>query len=115
MKQTELAWAAGFFDGEGSVFCYDHNTRGYLYPTVAIRIGQSGSKEVLVRFNKAVKNLGRIHGPYAHSQPGRKKVYALQVNRYDDILQIAECLWPYLSSVKKKQFNKAFRRHNREY
>ncbi len=58
---TELAWAAGFFDGEGCVSgSYDHAGRRYLQ----IIVVQTKTTEHLQRFQKAVGGAGSIRGPY---------------------------------------------------
>lgn len=87
---TELAWAAGFFDGEGST-TYQTSTK-----SLCITVGQK-HPEVLQRFASAVGirpvyETHRIPYPwYTVAASGVKAVDALQQ------------LWPYLSSEKKKQ------------
>lgn len=106
MNEIELVWAAGFFDGEGSVYSYNHKSHGYEYMTVKLAVGQSGGTEELERFQKAVGR-GRVNGPYTLSMPNRKLAYKFDVGSFDDILHVARLLWPYLCSVKKKQFKQA--------
>ena len=62
----ELAWAAGFFDGEGSVSyqrqCRKSHSRAQR--VISIDIFQtSGNQEVLERFQTAV-GVGKVNGPY---------------------------------------------------
>src|SRR4029077_11454440 len=59
-NRVELAWAGGFFDGEGSTFV----RRRDQY--VAIGISQSdteGLPAVLTRFQRAVGGIGGFSGP----------------------------------------------------
>lgn len=55
----DLAWAAGIFDGEGTVTWTNGRTR----KTLRLSVAQSGSPEIPERFQKAV-GLGSVHGPY---------------------------------------------------
>lgn len=57
MNREELAWAAGFFDGEG---CFSYSKSGQY---VCVSIGQT-VREPLERFKLAV-GLGVIYGPYS--------------------------------------------------
>ena len=69
-KELELAWAAGFFDGEGCTCIWKGNT-GFNNRRVQVQIHQSsadGTPEVLKRFLEAVE-VGKIYGPYKFSNP----------------------------------------------
>jgi hypothetical protein len=93
----ELAWAAGLFDGEGSVGHYKYATQ--------LMISQV-DRRVLDRFLAAVK-LGKIHGPYMPKGKQQKPVFRYGVHNFEHVQQIAACLWAYLSPVKKEQFRRA--------
>ncbi len=97
-NQLELAWAAGFFDGEG---CF---TISKDYPH--INIGQTDI-EVLDRFRNAV-GIGKVYGPYA--APFDKKNWRPQwyygVTGKNQIEKIYELIGPYLSSIKKEQYQR---------
>src|SRR5213592_3408723 len=64
-RLERLAWAGGFFDGEGSTFARNMAARpGYRQLNVVVP--QSGGfvvPEVLARFEEAVPGLGRIGRP----------------------------------------------------
>lgn len=94
--ETELAWAAGFYDGEGST--HMNNTKGTK--RIRVRISQSGDKRVLDRFVNAV-SIGYVRGPYNYDTK-RLPIYTLDyssVNAYT----VLWLLWPYLGDVKKEQ------------
>src|SRR6266540_4363990 len=68
-SRTELAWAGGFFDGEGSTFVA---TRGH-YPVIGIsQSDDDGIPAVLVRFREAVGGYGHINGPIRLKRANRK-------------------------------------------
>jgi hypothetical protein len=92
---TEIAWAAGFYDGEG---CVSSTGTG-----VQVIVGQSSSDgvpEVLERLRAAV-DLGKINGPYYRE--GQQPHYRWTLGRREDVRTFFTLLWPYLSGPKKQQ------------
>jgi hypothetical protein len=97
----ELAWAAGFFDGEGSTtVCRVSQTRAY--PRVGV--GQI-DRDVLDRFADAV-GVGKVYGPY--SSKGGKQIWSYAATSVDTTIEVFSRLWPHLSSIKKQQALRAF-------
>lgn len=101
MSDLELAWAAGFFDGEGCT-CVAR-----VYPSERSRGRPSvlrltiGQKEVttLQRFQAAIGGLGSITGPYSFKNG---TPYRFTASSRDTEI-ILPRLWPYLSEPKKQQ------------
>lgn len=109
----EAAWAAGFFDGEGSTFARKQKLKYQtkLYP--AMTIGQQSddewddyAPEVLTRYRAAV-GCGGINGPsfYPNSKRG---IWHYHCRGLDDVKKALTILWPYLSSIKREQAITAF-------
>ena len=97
INRESLAWAAGFFDGEGSVsFTGDRLNR---YPLITI---QQNDPEVLYRFRDAVAFLGVVHGPYSR-RDGGNPFYNYQVSSFEKVQAVIAMLWPFLSVIKKSQ------------
>lgn len=107
--REELAWAAGFFDGEG---CFRLHTKGgtegrYYAQTTINQI----HPEVLERFQKAVLGLGKIHGP---DQPCGTKMdgspksplWNYRCTNFEGTQAIYAMLSPFLGSVKREQGRK---------
>jgi len=102
MDRHELAWAAGFFDGEGWAA---KRTGG-----VQSRINQSdndGVPEVLLRFQHIV-GCGRMHGPVR--EEGRQDLYYWDVSSRGDLEIVAHAIWPWLGDVKRAEFAAALGR-----
>lgn len=100
---VELAWAAGFFDGEGSTHV-SHSS-----PTTAqivMKVSQA-YHEPLNRFCKAV-GLGKVRGPYKKPNPKHRDYYTWSVGSQSDVRAVGEKLWPYLCSPKREQLIQAF-------
>ena len=105
MDKEQVAWAAGFFDGEGTTYLRTRKGKGnrnYVCPT--IRIGQSGDPEVLHKF-KNIFGIGRVNGPFKYRE-GRKPIYQYSCDSYKSAIPIIKAMWPYLSNVKKLQASK---------
>ncbi len=108
VAMTELAWAAGFFDGEGSVYLDKHRSHaGYFVVSARVTQGnQAGVPEVLVRFREAL-GLGRIRGPLKH-KTARKVIYRWELGGRAAIGSVVEALSPWLGDVKLRQAREAF-------
>ena len=116
---TELAWAAGFFDGEGSVACYYYNDRrdrhGKLRGTsLTANVRQAegrdgGMPPTLLRFQGAVL-LGTLSGPIAYPAP-RRPMYTFQCAGRS-VGELFALLGPWLSPTKRAAFVRAIERYN---
>ena len=96
---TELAWAAGFFDGEG---CFSVIKRKNQEPNLVISITQADVRP-LKRFAKIV-NLG-IRGPIFRKDSGfGQKGHYLVRTSGKEAWRVAHLLMPYLSEPKKEQY-----------
>jgi len=101
-NREELAWAAGFFDGEGS-FCVLIPNRKTMRPMLHATIHQT-NKITLERFQTACGGLGRITGPYTKARAWNSKPYWVwQTSKFEHAQQVVLCLWPWLSSPKRTQ------------
>jgi hypothetical protein len=85
----DVAWAAGFFDGEGWT---NRSGRG-----VQARINQAGVDgvpEVLSKFQRII-GVGRIRGPTV--KDGRKPIYWWEATSRPDVRHLADSIGPWLS------------------
>jgi hypothetical protein len=97
---AEIAWAAGFFEGEGSFSLAKH--RDKLRPQVTMP--QSGSPALLERFWLAV-GVGSITGPYNFASQTLAKQPKWQYQAYGmKAASVMERLLPYLSGPKRQKY-----------
>lgn len=95
LNREHLAWAAGFFDGEG------HSRKGDR--SLAVTISQADSPDLLERFRRAV-GVGTIRGPYTHrARPKQRPFYVYDALGYENVQHCLCVMWPWLGSVKRKQ------------
>jgi hypothetical protein len=109
ITEDELAWAAGLFDGEGSVSTYLPPQRWTRRRQM--QVSQRGVRgcppAVLVRFQAAVGGVGGITGPY------RGYLFYWKTTRNDVIDEIGNSLWRFLGDTKREQFARAASEVNR--
>jgi hypothetical protein len=109
MDRYELAWAAGFFDGEGWANAVGQQGRRTKQPMARInQAGPDGVPAVLIRFQAAVGGLGRIGGPYV--KDGRQDLYRWEVSSRRDVDLLHHFLVPWLGEVKLLEFSAALER-----
>jgi hypothetical protein len=109
VDEHELAWAAGFFDGDG--WAALSRQRGRRTGQPQARINQSSVDdvpEVLLRFRDAV-GVGRIGGPKL--EDGREPLYWWVASSRADVEKTGELIGPWLSSQKRAQFARAVGLH----
>jgi len=102
----ELAWAAGFFDGEGYVGSTLRFNGTKRYRRIDVQITQIDA-EVLERFRDAV-GVGKVYGPY-HSKRRINPMWKYGVGSVHDVMHVLDLLRPYLCSIKTKQAEEAVR------
>ena len=102
MDRHELAWAAGFFDGEGWA---NRAKRG-----VHTRINQAGSDgmpAVLIKFQRIV-GVGRLKGPQVTD--GKQDLFWWEATSRPDVGRVADLLGPWLCPVKRAAFERTLGR-----
>ncbi len=109
--RVELAWAAGFFDGEGSTFVVQRSQY------VAIGISQSdrdGRPAVLTRFKCAVGGIGTIGGPFHVRTPAGEDAepkWIYNAFGHEMAQAVIAQIWPWLGSAKRDQACRALKAH----
>jgi hypothetical protein len=107
--REELAWAAGFFDGEGCFSWTDKSRWGCAV------IAQT-NRESLGRFQEAVGGIGKIYGPYSPSRDGgwsRRPQWSFRVHRREHVQAVAAMLWFKLGPIKRAQAMKVLAKYPR--
>jgi len=104
INREELAWAAGFFDGEGHIGSAVTGKKR-LNKHLHIQLVQTADGP-LERFQRAV-GFGKIYGPY--KSRGNKRPYKqLHIDKFEQVQQTICLLWPWLSEPKRQQTRVAF-------
>ncbi len=101
----ELAWAAGFFDGEGSTSLHGSGRR-VRQPRLSV---PQAEPFTLDRFRRAVFCIGRIGQP--RSRPSGSIEYCWHTTRWTEAHAVIALLWRWLGPVKRDQAVRVFRVH----
>ena len=110
-QEHELAWAAGFFGGDGTVSACQassENPARYLRARIA-QAGPTGEPDVLRRFKAALNDAGSIRGPFNPNNPCRQPQYAWQASGSAGVELILQRLWSSLDDAKREQARRAIR------
>lgn len=110
IDREQLAWAAGFLDGEGG-FYLSTNTDKYkkwTYYQVCSTVVQSGPEipHPLARFHQAV-GIGKILGPYPPKGMGHKPQWNWRITGFEKVQAVVALLWTWLSEPKREQARRA--------
>lgn len=100
---SELAWAAGFFDGEGHIGIAERNARSGRNLTFAVN---QVDRRPLDRFAAALWMPDRVLGPYNMVRGGNlhwKPQHKFQVSSFEKVQAAIAMLWKYLSEPKREQ------------
>jgi hypothetical protein len=101
LESHDLAWAAGFFDGEGWTAFQHRGTRARIN-----QAGRDGVPEVLSKFQRIV-GVGRIDGPVIAD--GKQPLYYWEATSRPDVARAAELIGPWLCPAKRAEFEAALR------
>jgi hypothetical protein len=102
MDRHELAWAAGFFDGEGWAAKRQRGVHSRIN-----QAGPNGMPEVLLKFHRIV-GVGRLKGP--QRKEGKQDLYWWEATSGADIARVAELISPWLCHLKREQFERTLGR-----
>jgi hypothetical protein len=100
VNREELAWAGGFFEGEGN-FHFDISNKDSRSPRVRLSLSQV-NKEPLDRFVRAL-GFGSVSGPYVRKDRNHQPYYTVVLRRWELVQAAVAMLWPWLSRKRKDQ------------
>lgn len=101
--ELELAWCAGFFDGEGHTGYAEYKgKKNARHARILLSIGQA-DKELLDRFQAAVGGVGSIGGRYKNKGRGFYR-WSTSGSTAQDVMAL---IWPYLGPFKRAQYLEA--------
>lgn len=102
MDRHELAWAAGFFDGEGWA-----NRSGRGVQSRINQADQDGMPAVLRKFKRIV-GVGRLKGP--RIEVGKQDLYWWEATSRPDVARVADLIGPWLCPLKRAEFERTLGR-----
>jgi hypothetical protein len=96
-RNEQVAWAAGLFEGEGSLHVSTTDGRwGHWYMQLSM------TDEDAVRIFHEFVGVGTVNGPYwGHNST--KSYWTWQCGRNEDTLSLANMLYPYLCARRQEK------------
>lgn len=104
---TDYAWAAGFFDGEGNV-CFS-DTDKKRSPRILAQIAQV-NRSPLDRFANIV-GLGNVTGPYNPKTKNSRPYYRWAIHDYSSVLYLYSKISTWLDEDKTRDFKSAIEKY----
>lgn len=98
-KETELAWAAGIFEGEGTISSNSPNGKAIHIKLAITQNGGAEARALLQRFASAV-GMGNVRGPYDYrgqNSLGKKPRNTLAYQSRASVEHVMSLLRPYLT------------------
>lgn len=104
MRREDLAWAAGFFDGEGTTISGTFYKPNRLNPqkkyhTINLIVTQK-NPELLHKF-KDIVGVGKVYGPDSRG------IHRYKVTSFPNTQHVVAILWSWLGNDKKEQASRA--------
>jgi hypothetical protein len=107
---TELAWVAGFFDGEGYVGASGSSGMRTLEMSIA-QATTASVPATLTRVRLAL-GVGSLYGPRMPRSPWSKlPQYVWRTNAFEEVQFVTATLWTWLGPVKRAQAREALLRY----
>ena len=109
-NREDLAWVAGFFDGEGS-FSLRKQCGKYSARMAVAQV----DPEVLEKCRR-VTGLGKVYGPYQFkSRAGSKcqPIYIWQATAFESVQALLAMLWAWLGTKKREQARRVLQLHGK--
>lgn len=102
---VEVAWAAGFFDGEGTTCITRYQPKNQSSPAAVLTLGVTqADPEPLERFRRAVGGFGVVNGPYLYKNGNQKKPqWRYRVSGLARVEYVYGLIAPHLCSPKREQ------------
>ena len=107
MDTHELAWVAGFVDGEGH---FGNHSKG----SISFELCQSVPAEGLLQRMMDAVGMGVVQGPYQRSER-HKPMYKFRINKYESVKSFYQMIQPWLGETKRKQAESAIARFESTY
>lgn len=95
---TEIAWCAGFFDGEGSCCLRRYKNQGC---GISLQIKQTKGPDLLDRVQSILG--GKVYGPYQQKNRNHSEYWDWRLDSYYSVANAYNLLYDYLGDVKRSQ------------
>lgn len=97
MDIVRIAWAAGIFEGEGSIYVA---TKGkYKYPRLQVKMSD---EDIVIRFRNAVE-CGKIYEHKGKKPSYYKTQHYWQLTNLDEVKKVISLFWEFLGPRRRRK------------
>ena len=107
--RTDLAWAAGLFEGEGCITVI--NPEGHKSSRGGPRLALNSTDEDVLQKFIGVVGCGRMNGPY-HNGPRRKPIWHWVCGGFENVQAICAMFWHFLCTRRRARIVEVLTRFN---
>jgi hypothetical protein len=115
LADTELAWLAGFYEGEGyffSTYGGGKHGRNGSHPTIFWRLGIAGTDPDVIERVAHITGVGNVR--IEHRRGSHKTIYRWEVTREREAFALALALYPMLGARRRQRIWGAYREWRRK-
>jgi len=109
VNREDLAWLAGFFDGEGCVSVSQRDRKQGSYSALRLQITQCDRAPL--DKTKSILGFGNVNGPYpsfSHHKSATRKAgklkWSYNTSGFERVQATIAMMWPWLGEQKKRQY-----------
>lgn len=96
---NEQAWAAGVFEGEGSISLKTRDK------TKSLRLAIGSTDEDVVRRFASAVGVGKVYGPYIRQKSlGKKPIWFWYSQKSDETYSVVNLFWDFLGVRRQSRF-----------
>ena len=93
MTSEDIAWVAGIFEADGSLYVDKNGKGGTAFPCLAIGMTDEDTIQKL----KTTIGVGDVQGPYPGATDNRKPYWRYRLRNKDAVEKLCELMLPWLS------------------
>lgn len=108
-NREQLAWAAGFVDGEGSFMLHGRS------PLLSVPQSGDDAPRQLQRFIDALVLGGKVEIHHRRQHPHHQQAYRVRITGFERVQAAAARLWPWLSEAKRAQALRVFAEYHEHW
>lgn len=101
-RLAEIAWAAGLFEGEGTIAPKRGKGNAHRYQAAIIMTDE----DVVRRFGRTVE-IGKVYGPYQPKNPKFRPIWRWTTTKHDEITELFRLIGDHLGERRRRTFEEA--------
>lgn len=103
-EADKIAWAAGFFEGEGSIYAWPGKRKlDGTYNNYCKLWVTNTDESTIDLFSSCLNDIGRKFGPYHQGAAHHKEYWTYNITSFERVQFVISAFWPWLSPRRKEK------------